>query len=315
MPTPLKNIYNLEFPSYVHEITIGEYVFKRVLEYPNVYSKLEHRVHSDGGEFSTRLTTGSHQITATATYIGSGIEKAPALQWFAGCTQLDDILLLLDLFTGRSVFALNPGEEQGVVITRDPRMSFYGGCLHCAIEYETVHVTDENGWAGNSYDIGFGKTMNKVLALISSPEWQQKYDGGYFLFLYKAAMHPQIIEAMFILCWTIWNQIFSIEHRTTLTDKQLRDTKECQKIAYILQQYFFAEPLNNEAIKEIERLCRCRHRVVHIGKRTDDVDAQELVLFVRATEFLIAKVFGLEPSNLFNTWEQLSDFLRVRPQT
>src|SRR3989338_5969501 len=159
------NVYNLEFPSYVNELRIGDYLLQRVPNYGDAYSKLEHRVHSDCGEFSTRLTTGSHQATAIGTYVGAGAEKTPALPWAEEHTQLDDVLLLLDLFTGRSVFALNPGEEQ-YVITRDPRASWYGGGLHCAIEYETVEVTDANGWPGNSYDVGFEKTMNKVLTLI-----------------------------------------------------------------------------------------------------------------------------------------------------
>jgi hypothetical protein len=141
-----------------------------------------------------------------------------------------------------------------------------------------------------TYDIGFEKTMNKVLDLIGSIGWKEKYDDGHFLFMYKAAMAPQIIEACFILCWTVWNQIFSAEHRHTLTDAQLRAASEKEKIAYILQEYFFSEPLNKTAMDEIERLCRCRHRVVHIGKKADNVDTDEIVMFVRATEFLIEPV-------------------------
>lgn len=307
-------VYNLEFPTYVKELKIGKYLFKRTENYPEAYSKLEHRVHSDGSEFPTRLTTGSHQATATVQLVDGGIEPSPALPWAEGHTQLEDILLLLELFTGRNVFVLNKSDMTGTVITRDPRASWYGAALHCAIEYETVVVNDSNGWVKYTYDVGFEKTMNKVLNLIYSERWHKQYDDGHFLLIYKTAMEPQIIEANFILCWTVWNQIFWAEHRDTLTDTQLRNTSEKEKIAYILRQYFFIEPTQEIAMEEVERLCRCRHRVVHIGKKTDNVDNQEMVMFVRATEFLIAKVFGLKSPDLFGTWEKLAAFLKKNPE-
>jgi hypothetical protein len=306
-------VYNLEFPTYVKELRIGKYLFQRTANYPEAFSKLEHRVHSDGSEFSTRLTTGSHQMTALVQLVDAESEPPPTLPWAPGHTQLEDILLLLELFTGRNVFVLNKSDTEGTVITRDPRASWYGAALHCAIEYERVDVKDENDWIDHSYDIGFEKTMNKVLDLISSEQWHEKYDDGHFLFMYKTAMAPQIIEANFILCWTVWNQIFSAEHRHILNDAQLRAASEKEKVAYILKQYFFTDELDEPAMDEVERLCRCRHRVVHIGKKADNVDIQEIVMFVRATEFLIAKVFGLKSPDLFGTWEKLATFLKKVP--
>ena len=49
-------------------------------------------------------------------------------------------------------------------------------------------------------NIGFENTLNKALDLISSEKWQKKYEGGYFLFLFKSAMQRQIIEISFISC-------------------------------------------------------------------------------------------------------------------
>jgi hypothetical protein len=304
------SVYNFEFPSYVKELKIGNYLFQRTEDYPEAFSKLEHRVHSDGGEFPTRLTTGSHQVTATVQLIDANAEPSAALPWAIGHTQLEDILLLFELFTGRNVFAINRGEADGAVITRDPRASWYGAALHCAIEYETVAVNDPSGWLMYTYDVGFEKTMNKILDLISSSDWHQKYDDGHFLLIYRAAMTPQIIEVNFILCWTVWNQVFSAEHRNILTDIELWNTSEKDKIAYVFRKYFVSESMNQTAMDAIERLCRCRHRVVHIGKKTENVDTQEMVMFVRATEFLITKVLGLKPSDLFGTWEKLALFLK-----
>lgn len=303
-------VYNLEFPTYVKELRIGKYLFKRTENYPDAFSKLEHRVHSDGSEFPTRLTTGSHQMTATVQLVDADTEPTAALPWAEGHTQLEDILLLLELFTGRNVFVLNKSDTEGTVIMRDPRLSIYGAALHCAIEYETVVVYRPNGWVDYTYDIGFEKTMNKVLSLIASDEWHGKYGDGHFLLIYRTAMAPQIIEANFILCWTVWNQVFSAEHRNTLTDAQLRSASEQDKVAYILQQYFASEPLDKTAMDELERLCRCRHRVVHIGKKTDNVDTQEMVMFVRLTEFLITEIFGLKSTDLFGTSEKLAAFLK-----
>lgn len=306
------NVYNLVFPDYVNELRIGSYIFRRVPNYREAYAKLEHRVHSDGAEYPTRHTTGSHQIMATVEVAEGTQEPPPALPWAEneGHSQLEDILLLLELFTGRNVFVLNSGEEQNSVIMRDPRASLYGAALHCAIEYEEVVVEDSNGWVDYTYDIGFEKTLNKVLTLISSSAWHTKYGDGQFMMIYKAAMAPQIIEANFILCWAVWNQIFTVRHINTLSDTQLRTTSEKDKIAYIIREYFFSQALDQTAMQEIERLCRCRHRVVHIGRRSENVDIQEMVLFVRATEFLITKVLGLKPADVFNTWGRLTAFLQ-----
>lgn len=308
------DVYNLEFPSYVNELRIGNYLFERVPNYQEAFSKLEHRFRQDGGEFPIRHITGTHQITAHVNPVNSSTESKASLPWAPGYTQLEDILLILQLFTGRDVFVLNRGEAEDAVITRDPRASWYGGSLHCAIEYDQRSVCDAEGRVNYSYDAGFEQTMNKVLHLISSKQWQDMYGGGQFLFIYKAAMRPQIIEAMFILCWAVWNQIYSMRNKSTLTDAELRSSSEKAKIAYILKEYFFADNLDQPALDEIEKLCQCRHRVVHIGMKTDNVDSKELEIFIRLTEFLIAKVFGLQPSNLFNTWEKLAALLRkIRP--
>ena len=61
----LRDIYNLEFPHYVHELNIGGYTFRRVANYSEAFGKMQHLVNSSGSEHKTVVQTGSHQITAT----------------------------------------------------------------------------------------------------------------------------------------------------------------------------------------------------------------------------------------------------------
>ncbi len=57
-------IFNLEFPSYIEELKIGDYVFKRTKDYKQAFDSMMHLVNSFGREFNTQIKVGSHQITA-----------------------------------------------------------------------------------------------------------------------------------------------------------------------------------------------------------------------------------------------------------
>lgn len=58
-------IYNLEFPPYIEEFKMGDYIFKRTEKYEEAFDNMMHLVNSSGSEFNTEIQTGSHKITAT----------------------------------------------------------------------------------------------------------------------------------------------------------------------------------------------------------------------------------------------------------
>src|SRR3990167_3927920 len=119
-------VYNLEFPEYVMEFNIGSYRFKRTANYEEAFAGLQHVVEVSGGEFPQKLNTGTHQQTATVEIPQK--EEVAILPWIRGSKfkKLQDVLLMLTLFTGRNVFHLNPGQEK-YPLRPDPRGHFYGG--------------------------------------------------------------------------------------------------------------------------------------------------------------------------------------------
>lgn len=81
-----------------------------------------------------------------------------------------------------------------------------------------------------------------------------------------------------------------------------------KKIAFILNEYFLKN-IDNSARKNIQKINRTRNRLIHFGKKTEQVDYEEMEMFIRITEQLVAIIFGLSPSNLFNSFERLNFFL------
>ncbi len=315
-----KYIYNLEFPPHVNEFKIGEYLFKRVSNYSESFSGLQHLVNSFGSEFSTKVQTGSHQITAIVQIPDN--EKSATLSWGdKNPKQILDVLLLLTLFTGRNVFMKNWEEKEGMAIMADHREHLWGAQLLLSIKYESMWKNKNTGelknelemngipiFDYNQINIGFEKSLNIVLDLISSKEWLEKYSGGYFLFLFRQAVQRQIIETSFILCWSIWEHIFTLHHKKWLDRKTIETLSGYEKIAFILSEYFVVV-LNNKAKREVGRLAKTRNRIVHFGMKADDTDYKEMEMFIRLTEQLMAIILGLQPSNAFNSTEKLQQFL------
>jgi hypothetical protein len=239
-------IFNLEFPPYVEELRIGDYVFRRVENYKQAFDGMMCLVNSSGSEFSTKIKEGSHQITAVVDLPAK--EKKSVLPWGnKDMTQLDDILFLLTILDDRNVFKKDWKDSDNIAIVSDHRIHQYGGQLACSIKYESrwKHVTTgelktEEEMKGISIfdyhqiNIGFEKTINQVLELVSSKQWQEDYEGGYFLFLFRSAIQRQILESSFISCWTIWEHIFAIKNRKWLDDKAIIQMSGDKKIAFIL---------------------------------------------------------------------------------
>ncbi|MDP4008292.1 MAG: hypothetical protein Q8P68_03825 [Candidatus Peregrinibacteria bacterium] len=316
----ITQIFNLEFPPYIEELKIGDYIFKRVKNYKEAFDGMMCLVNSSGSEFNTQIKVGSHQITAIVEIPQK--EKGCILPFGnTKLTQLDDVLFLLTIFTDRNVFKKDWEDSDNIAIISDHRIHQYGGQLACSIKYDSrwKHVdtgelkteTEMKGIPVFDYhqiNIGFENTINKVLDLISSKKWQNEYEGGYFLFLFKSAMQRQIIETSFISCWTIWEHIFAIKNRKWLDNKAIEQMSGDKKIAFILNEYFLKN-IDETARKNIQKINKTRNRLIHFGKKTEQIDYDEMVMFIRLTEQLIAIIFELSPSNIFNSFEALDKFL------
>jgi hypothetical protein len=310
-----KFIYNLEFPSYINRIKIGDYVFNRVSNYAEAFGKLQHLVTMHGQEFPVIQQTGSHQITALVEIPDT--ERPNCLAWEKDTKQIYDVLLLLTIFTRRNVFMKEWDNDKAII--QDHRMLQIGELNLSILEIMLKHIdTDEliskemiKGHDIFDYlqiDIGFERGLNRILELISNKEWQEKYDRGYFLFLYRQAIQRQIVETSFILCWSIWEHIFTLHNRKWLDEKTIEKLSGYEKLSFILDQYFLVK-IDNKAKQEISRLAKTRNRIVHYGKIAN-TDSKEMELFIRLTEQLVALILGLQPSNIFNTAEKLQEFLK-----
>lgn len=324
-----KIIYNLEFPEKITTLNICGYEIKRLPEYAERYPKMMWLVNSSGSEFSTNIQTGSHQATA----IVREINKPAILEWGEDVsTRLNDICIVLGLFTGRHVFAIDKSVySTNPTLISDHRMFNYGGILKCSLPFEEEYfneetlqpltakeLKDDKYYFLNARNIGFAKGINNVLDLIATQDWQDAYGKGYFLLLFKQALFRMNIEPTFILCWAMWEHLYgAIRPRpknrqgVELTDDQIEKTVNGDaKIAYLLK-HIFGLTLRSESHNEIRRIVNARNKLMHFGKKPDNVDYSEMDLFVRATECLVCKILNLTPSNLFNTNEKLAQFLNL----
>jgi len=74
--------------------------------------------------------------------------------------------------------------------------------------------------------------------------------------------------------------------------------------------------INKSEKERINSLAKIRNRLVHFGHFPESNSVyDDAVLFIRLTEFIIAKTLGLGPSNMFNTIEGLEDFLKHKSES
>jgi hypothetical protein len=301
-----KNIYNLEFPSWCPEITILGYRFSRVEDYQDRVIRLQY-LNTSFSEFRVPANTGEHAITA---YVDTpDHEEDAVLEWGDDdSTALTDILLLLSIFTQRDVFAveINDSQDETGVITADPRSYQGGGILRCSIPYRGQPTGEEP----YRYDIGFQDGLNQIYTLIRSEEWQRNYRRGYFLFLARMAFRRQPLEAAFIQCWTIWEHLFAILNQSWLSEREIRSLSASEKISYLLVRYALRDEITEAEHRRVNALARIRNRLVHFGRFPNHGSVHnDAILFTRLTEFIIARILDLSPSNVLNTLEGLEDFL------
>lgn len=299
-----KDVYNLEFPSYCKKIKILEYIFTRIDDYENKIKSLNHSITS-GDEYSIDANTGTHALTAYVECPNR--EEKAVLPWAENnVTALNDILLLLSIFTGRDVFILNESLslDKPYAVMNDPRQYQWGGTLRCSIPYKEKKINHSR------YNIGFEEELNKIYTLIRTKDWLVKYQNGHFLLLLNHAEKRQILETAFILHWTILEHLFALHNRKWLSDEQIRRLFSVEKISFLLVEYALKSEINKSDKKRISELARVRNTLIHFGKFHSARDVKIAVLVIRIAEFIIAKILGLLPSNVFNTVEELERLLK-----
>ena len=295
-------VYNLIFPHSCREIAIHGYVFRRVEEYKERVQDLQH-LTAAYNEFDRPINTGKHAVTAVVDFPTK--EKKPVLGWAdSNATALDDILLLLSIFTLRDVFAVPEPIEKGVAaITADSREYFFG--IRTAIEYE-----EAKDKYGNKYDIGFQKGIERVYSRMLTATWQKEYGRGPFLLLFRAACKRQILETSFITCWTIWEILFHLHNQSWLSDEQIVKLPASEKISYILTRYQIKKTLDETDRKGIKRFVKMRNAIVHAGRFVDEAALHDASLFVRITAIIVAQILGLSVSDVLGSQTQFLARLR-----
>lgn len=307
----IKPVYNLEFPTGIQQLRICGYVFDAVKNYTEVFALMPN--------YAVIQITGSHQITADITIPDK--EEAAILPFEnKKLTRLNDVLIFLSIFTGRNVFIKDWDGEKPITADYRPHTAF-GGQLRLSINLDSKYKIKATGeiidpettgqipvWDMEWVELGFDVAIENIIKHISTEEWREKYDDGYFIFTYRDMVQWQIIEKSFLTAWTIWESLFSIENRKWLSEKDLRDTKSEVKISYILHKYLEIN-LDSKQRNNIQLLVSARNRLVHFGKMSDAVKIPEMKMFIQTTDQIIAVILGLAPNNTLNSREHLTAFL------
>ena len=135
------------------------------------------------------------------------------------------------------------------------------------------------------------------------------------MILAQQAFRRQPLETAFTQCWTIWEHLFAVHNDRWLSGEQLERLNATEKIAFLLVEYALKGEVGDSEKERVSSLKRTRNRLVHFGyfPKHDSV-YDDAILFVRLTEFIIAKILGLEPCDVFNTMQELEDFLKRKPE-
>jgi hypothetical protein len=299
------DVYNLEFQWPDEKMRIGPYVFVPAEDYQERYLELQHLVAVHGGHHgSIKPCTGSHQITGTV--VCPEEQRVAALGWgHKAPTELDDILLLLSMFTLRKVFVLD-AEDRGEALIADPRLFHYGGGLRLSLP----KATRPDPLEGDEYSVDLANGLSDVNETIRSEDWQSTYGKGHFLFLFGSACHRQIIETSFLLSWTIWEHLFRLHNEHWISQRSIRSVNAREKIRYVLTRYGLVDQITQDDTNNVDRLTLVRHRLSHDGSFAQADDARAADLFIRLTELVVAKTLGLEPSEVFSPKERWDRFSR-----
>lgn len=286
-------IYNLEFPACIDQLSLDSYTFIRVPEYRDRVRSL-HQVVKHFHEFDVDINFGGHAVTAEVT--APEPESPPLLKWGKpSATRLNDILLVLSLFTMRHVWAEE--SEQGAIIA-DHRFYQHGWALRQGIPFV------EQNLGGGRIDGGFEPGINRVLKLIGEKEWQVRYRGGHYLLLANHAFRRQILETTFSLCWTIWEHLFALHNDDWLDRQSIHRISGREKVAFVLTRHGLQEHAGIADSPSIEELEKVRNRLIHFGMFPEEKSIEKAKAFVKWTEYLIARTLGLYGAESFDSLEK-----------
>ena len=297
-------VYNLEFEWPDEDMKIANYKFIPKANYIERFKSLSHGLPflRPAPYGNIPRSNGSHISTGTVLVPSS--ERNPCLMWAReDATELDDIILFLSLFTQRRVLLFEEEGTEGIIA--DHREFHYGGTLKPSLP----QISRGSG-SETQHTQALSAGVSNVNALIRSEEWQATYSGGRFLFLYFAACHRQILETSYLTCWTIWEHLFRLHNERWITRRSLEHLAAKEKIAFILTKYGLRQRIDDADRSSVKRLTKIRNALTHDGSFEQEEDTKAADLFIRLTEFVIAKILGLEPSKVFSQKERLDRFGR-----
>lgn len=313
-------VCNLVFPPYVNELNIGGYKFVRLPNYQKRVCEMQQDI-TTVFEFEIAEHNGVNRPTAKV-YLPIK-EKPSVIKWTDdNPTALRDILLLLTLFTKREVYCpeMDKDEDGKQIIKRkhgddtdfdpdtallaDPREFAQGGILKCSLPKDLVK-------SGLGYaNVGFERGLQEIYTRINNEDWKKAYENGWFLLYARMAFRAQPLESRFIHCWTIWEHLFTILNQHWMSEESLKRIHSKEKVSFLLTRFAFVGAIDKASHQRIERLSGIRNQIVHHAHLPSDVKTEDVVLVLHLTEFLISKILGLIPSNIFNTLESLDAFLK-----
>jgi hypothetical protein len=132
------------------------------------------------------------------------------------------------------------------------------------------------------------------------------------------AFRRQPLESAFTQCWTLWEHLFSVHNSNWLS----RDLDAVDRIAFILTEYALTDEIDTKSREQIKSLANIRNNLIHFGRfpaddkgKNKNKISDDAAFFIQLTEFVIAKILGLLPSEIFNTTDKLKAFLRKSPPT
>lgn len=300
-------VYNLEFPTWITEVTIADHHFVRVHDYLERIKRLNRLLPIQTDEVSLPATIGTHMVTATCEApdgMSSVLEASPA-------AAIQDITQLLGLFTSRDVcVADREYTDIPALIVRDVRQARWGGTLR-----SSLHTTRMIPAPPPLLDLGqitvdtSLEGLNHVYALMRTPSWKRQYRNGWLLKLARDAFWEYQLELAFVRCWTLWEHLYAILN-PHLTEKQVSNVFARDKIAFVLQHYALQPKLDKTSSTRIQDIANIRNRLIHYGRFPVGPKAEHLAeTFVRATEFVVAKILGLVAPDIYGSMKGFEQHL------
>jgi len=287
-------VYNLEFPSWCPSLSICGHRFQPRQDYAQRLAQLQHPTTLIS-DYRRPVNNGTHSETAIVDF--EKPERPAVLDWEGPAKALQDILLLLSLFTLRDVVAIpdRAREENGeAFITADPRMHRWGWYLRGSLPQVWLqHAKPFRG--AKRFDNGLEVGLNKVYATMRDEAWLKRFKKGYYLFLFAQAVRQHTLEAAFVQSFTIWEHLFSVRFQGEWTDEKIWSHAAHKKVAHLLIEHGLRPGLTTDERGRLKPyLADVRHRLVHSGRFPDEDGARERArFFVELTELLVAKTLGL----------------------